>query len=85
MIRVSNRTSRQVVSRNMIFLPEFPKSCNRLLWSVIAVGIVFVCLVPWAKDIYHIISAPMLAQSSSTHRTTRGPIAPPSSTPGPDR
>ena len=32
------------------------------MWSLIAVGIVFLCLVPWAKDIYHIISQPMLAQ-----------------------
>jgi hypothetical protein len=44
------------------FLSHLIELRNRLLWSVLAVGIVFLCLVPWAKDIYHIISAPMLAQ-----------------------
>ena len=44
------------------FLSHLIELRNRLLWSVIAVGIVFLCLVPWAKDIYHVISAPMLAQ-----------------------
>jgi sec-independent protein translocase protein TatC len=44
------------------FLSHLVELRNRLLWSVIAVGIVFLCLVPWAKDIYHIISQPMLAQ-----------------------
>src|SRR5689334_13389274 len=29
---------------------------------MMAVGIVFLCLVPWAKDIYHIVAQPMLAQ-----------------------
>src|SRR3954462_9943712 len=32
------------------------------MWSLIAVGIVFLCLVPWSKDIYHFISQPILAQ-----------------------
>ena len=44
------------------FLSHLIELRNRLLWSLIAVGIVFVCLVPWAKDIYHVISQPMLAQ-----------------------
>jgi len=44
------------------FLSHLIELRNRLLWSLIAVGIVFLCLVPWAKDIYHIISQPMLAQ-----------------------
>src|SRR5690242_6038192 len=44
------------------FLSHLIELRNRLLWSMIAVGIVFLCLVPWAKDIYHIISQPMLAQ-----------------------
>ena len=41
------------------FLSHLIELRNRLLWSLIAVGIVFLCLVPWAKDIYHIISQPM--------------------------
>jgi len=44
------------------FLSHLIELRNRLLWASIAVGIVFLCLVPWAKDIYHIISQPMLAQ-----------------------
>jgi sec-independent protein translocase protein TatC len=44
------------------FLSHLIELRNRLLWSMIAVGIVFLCLVPWAKDIYHVISQPMLAQ-----------------------
>jgi sec-independent protein translocase protein TatC len=44
------------------FLSHLIELRNRLLWSSIAVGIVFLCLVPWAKDIYHVISEPMLAQ-----------------------
>jgi sec-independent protein translocase protein TatC len=44
------------------FLSHLIELRNRLLWSLIAVGIVFICLVPWAKDIYHVISQPMLAQ-----------------------
>ena len=44
------------------FLSHLIELRNRLLWSLIAVGVVFLCLVAWAKDIYHIISQPMLAQ-----------------------
>lgn len=44
------------------FLSHLIELRNRLMWSLMAVGIVFLCLVPWAKDIYHLISAPMLAQ-----------------------
>jgi sec-independent protein translocase protein TatC len=44
------------------FLSHLVELRNRLLWSVIAVLVVFVCLVPWAKDIYHLVSEPMLAQ-----------------------
>jgi sec-independent protein translocase protein TatC len=44
------------------FLSHLIELRNRLLWALIAVGIVFLCLVPWAKDIYHVISQPMLAQ-----------------------
>src|SRR5690349_71863 len=44
------------------FLSHLIELRARLQWSLIAVGIVFVCLVPWAKDIYHVISQPMLAQ-----------------------
>ena len=44
------------------FLSHLIELRNRLMWSMIAVGIVFLCLVPWSKDIYHVISQPMLAQ-----------------------
>ncbi len=44
------------------FLSHLIELRNRLLWSLIAVTVVFLCLVPWSKDIYHIISQPILAQ-----------------------
>jgi len=44
------------------FLSHLIELRNRLLWSVIAVVVAFVCLAPWAKDIYHLVSQPMLAQ-----------------------
>jgi sec-independent protein translocase protein TatC len=44
------------------FLSHLIELRNRLMWSLIAVGIVFFCLVPWAKDIYHVVAQPMLAQ-----------------------
>jgi sec-independent protein translocase protein TatC len=44
------------------FLSHLIELRNRLLWSVIVVGIVFICMVPWAKEIYHVVAAPMLAQ-----------------------
>ncbi|MEO8629995.1 MAG: twin-arginine translocase subunit TatC [Betaproteobacteria bacterium] len=44
------------------FLSHLIELRNRLLWSLIAVTVVFLCFVPWSKDIYHIISQPILAQ-----------------------
>ena len=44
------------------FLSHLVELRNRLMWAIIAVLVVFVCLVPWAKDIYHLISQPLLAQ-----------------------
>jgi len=44
------------------FLSHLVELRNRLVWSLIAVVVVFVCRVPWAKDIYHLLSEPMLAQ-----------------------
>ena len=44
------------------FLSHLVELRNRLVWSLIAVVVVFVCLVPWSKDIYHLLSEPMLAQ-----------------------
>jgi sec-independent protein translocase protein TatC len=44
------------------FLSHLIELRNRLLWSMIALVVVFVCLAPWAKDIYHLVSQPMLAQ-----------------------
>lgn len=57
---------REIVSDNEhgqeSFLSHLVELRNRLVWSLIAVVVVFVCLVPWAKDIYHLLSEPMLAQ-----------------------
>jgi sec-independent protein translocase protein TatC len=32
----------------------------RLVRSIVAIGVVLVCLVPWAKDIYALLAAPLL-------------------------
>jgi sec-independent protein translocase protein TatC len=57
---------REIVSDNEqvqeSFLSHLVELRNRLVWSLIAVVVVFICLVPWAKEIYHLLSEPMLAQ-----------------------
>ncbi|MEQ1879815.1 MAG: twin-arginine translocase subunit TatC [Burkholderiales bacterium] len=44
------------------FMSHLIELRNRLVRALIVVGAAFLILVYWAKDIYHIISAPMLAQ-----------------------
>jgi sec-independent protein translocase protein TatC len=44
------------------FLSHLFELRDRLLRAVLALVIVFVCLFPWAKDIYAFLAQPMLAQ-----------------------
>jgi sec-independent protein translocase protein TatC len=42
------------------FISHLIELRSRLLHSIVAVVIVLVCLVPWAKDIYALLAAPLL-------------------------
>ena len=62
----STPTSISAVSDNEqggeTFLSHLVELRNRLLWAIVAVVGVFLCLMPWSKDIYALISQPILAQ-----------------------
>ncbi len=42
------------------FISHLMELRDRLLRSLIAVGVVFICLFPWASDLYDILAAPMM-------------------------
>jgi sec-independent protein translocase protein TatC len=42
------------------FISHLIELRSRLMRSIIAVAVVLVCLVPWAKDIYALLAAPLL-------------------------
>src|SRR5208282_5030498 len=42
------------------FISHLIELRSRLMRSIIAVVVVLVCLVPWAKDIYALLAAPLL-------------------------
>jgi len=43
------------------FLSHLIELRDRLIRSLVAVGIVFVCLFPWAKELYALLAQPLLA------------------------
>lgn len=43
------------------FLSHLVELRNRLIRVLIAVGLVFVCLFPWAKELYSLLAQPLLA------------------------
>ncbi len=43
------------------FLSHLIELRDRLIRSMVAVGIVFVCLFPWAKELYALLAQPLLA------------------------
>ena len=43
------------------FLSHLVELRNRLIRALIAIGIVFVCLFPWAKELYSLLAQPLLA------------------------
>ena len=43
------------------FISHLMELRDRLLRCIIAVGVVFVCLFPWAKDLYTLLAQPLLA------------------------
>jgi sec-independent protein translocase protein TatC len=44
------------------FLSHLVELRNRLIRALLAIGIVFLCLVPWAQDIYALLANPLLAK-----------------------
>ena len=43
------------------FLSHLVELRDRLIRALIAIGIVFVCLFPWAKELYSLLAQPLLA------------------------
>ncbi len=50
------------MSSHETFISHLVELRNRLLHSVAAVLAVFVCLFPWAKELYAVLSSPLLAK-----------------------
>lgn len=42
------------------FISHLMELRDRLLRSLIAIGVVFICLFPWASDLYDILASPMM-------------------------
>ena len=59
------------------FIAHLMELRDRLLRSLVAVGVVFVCLMPWAGDIYDILAKPMMATlPTGTHMIATGVVTP---------
>ncbi len=59
------------------FIAHLMELRDRLLRALIAVGVVFVCLMPWAGDIYDILAKPMMATlPTGTHMIATGVVTP---------
>ncbi|HQO28521.1 MAG TPA: twin-arginine translocase subunit TatC, partial [Accumulibacter sp.] len=43
------------------FLSHLVELRTRLIRALLAVGIIFLCLFPWAKDLYALLAQPLLA------------------------
>lgn len=50
------------MSTSQTFIAHLIELRSRLLHSVIALALVFVCLVPWASDLYALLAHPLLAK-----------------------
>jgi sec-independent protein translocase protein TatC len=59
------------------FIAHLVELRDRLLRAIVAVVIVFVCLMPWAGDIYDILAKPMMATlPEGTHMIATGVVTP---------
>ncbi|MCB1966047.1 MAG: twin-arginine translocase subunit TatC, partial [Candidatus Accumulibacter sp.] len=43
------------------FLSHLVELRDRLIRMLIVIGVVFVCLFPWAKELYSLLAQPLLA------------------------
>jgi sec-independent protein translocase protein TatB len=44
------------------FLSHLVELRNRLIRALLAIGVVFICLFPWAKELYALLAQPLLAR-----------------------
>lgn len=59
------------------FISHLMELRDRLLRSLIAVGLVFVCLFPWASELYDFLAAPMMrALPEGSHMIATGVVTP---------
>lgn len=59
------------------FISHLVELRDRLLRAIVAFGIVFVCLMPWAGDIYDILALPMMQTlPEGTHMIATGVVTP---------
>ena len=59
------------------FISHLMELRDRLLRSLIAIGLVFVCLFPWASELYDFIAAPMMrALPEGSHMIATGVVTP---------
>ena len=49
------------MSTQETFISHLVELRTRLIRALLAVVVVFVCLFPWAKDLYHLLANPLLA------------------------
>jgi sec-independent protein translocase protein TatC len=50
------------MNREDSFLSHLVELRDRLIRALLAIGIVFVCLFPWAKELYALLAQPLLAK-----------------------
>lgn len=58
------------------FISHLIELRSRLLRSLVAVGLLFFCLVPWANDIYDILAYPLMSALPSAHMIATGVVTP---------
>jgi len=59
------------------FISHLMELRDRLLRSLIAIGLVFICLFPWASELYDFLAAPMMrALPEGSHMIATGVVTP---------
>jgi len=50
-----------MVTQGQSFVSHLIELRNRLIRSLLAIGIIFVCLLPWSRELYSLLAKPLLA------------------------
>ncbi|MDR1062953.1 MAG: twin-arginine translocase subunit TatC [Azoarcus sp.] len=59
------------------FISHLLELRTRLLRAIVAIGVIFVCLMPWASDIYDLLASPLLdALPDETRMIATGVVTP---------